>query len=78
MEQGDDFDEVKKLASVKKKLFLINSDYTPTDTTGFKTDHIPYQVFYIHETGHFPMIEKPQEFNSALTQIIAKISSSAN
>ncbi|HEY8782643.1 MAG TPA: hypothetical protein VIM16_13545 [Mucilaginibacter sp.] len=72
MEQND-FDEVKKLTAVKKKLYLINSDYTPTNTTGFKTYHIPYKVFYIHATGHFPMIEKPQVFNSTLKQIIAEI-----
>jgi pimeloyl-ACP methyl ester carboxylesterase len=72
MEQQD-FDEVKKLVAVKKKLSLINSDVTPTDTTGFIANHILYQVFYIHETGHFPMIEKPKEFNSLLEQAIAKI-----
>jgi pimeloyl-ACP methyl ester carboxylesterase len=73
MKQGNDFDEVKKLNTVKKKLYLINSDYTPTDTNGFNTNHIPCQVFYIHATGHFPMIEKPQEFNAALSNIITKL-----
>jgi pimeloyl-ACP methyl ester carboxylesterase len=72
MEQQD-FDEVKKLVAVKKKLSLINSDVTPTDTIGFIANHILYQVFYIHETGHFPMIEKPKEFNSLLEQAIAKV-----
>ena len=72
MEQGN-LDEEKALKSVKRKLFLINSDYTRTDTTWLKANHIPFQVFYIHATGHFPMIEKPQEFNAALAQIIAKI-----
>ncbi|MDB5133728.1 MAG: hypothetical protein JWP37_331 [Mucilaginibacter sp.] len=69
----NNFDEVKKPTDLKKKLYLINSDYTPTDTIGFKANHIPYQVFYIHATGHFPMVEKPQDFNSALEKIIAKI-----
>jgi len=68
-----DFNETKQLVAAEKKLYLINSDYTPTDTTGFKTYNIPYQVFYIHATGHFPMIEKPKEFNLLLGQIIAKI-----
>lgn len=69
----DDFSEAQKLKEVKKKIYLINSDYTKTDTTGFKVNHIPYQVFIIHATGHFPMIEKPQEFNILLRQIISKI-----
>jgi pimeloyl-ACP methyl ester carboxylesterase len=71
--QDDNFDEAKQLISSKKKLYLINSDYAPTDTTGFKTNHIPYQVFYIHATGHFPMVEKPKEFNTALSDILAKL-----
>jgi pimeloyl-ACP methyl ester carboxylesterase len=71
--EDDGFDEVKKLAVAKKKLYLINSDYTPTDTTGFKNNHIPYQLLYIHATGHFPMVEKPQEFNTALSDILNKL-----
>ncbi|MDB4902372.1 MAG: Pimeloyl-ACP methyl ester carboxylesterase [Mucilaginibacter sp.] len=71
--EENDFDEIKQLSAIKKKLYLINSDYTKTDTTGFKVNHIPYQVFIIHATGHFPMIEKPQEFNILLRQIISKI-----
>ena len=71
--EENDFDEIKQLSVMKKKLYLINSDYTKTDTTGFKVNHIPYQVFIIHATGHFPMIEKPQEFNILLMQIISKI-----
>ncbi len=69
----NDFDEVKSLIAVKRKLYLINSDVTPTDTIGFYTKHIPYQIKYIHATGHFPMIEKPREFNIALAQILSEI-----
>lgn len=68
-----DFNETRQLIAAERKLYLINSDYTPTDTSGFKKYHIPYQVFYIHATGHFPMIEKPEEFNALLQQIIKKI-----
>jgi pimeloyl-ACP methyl ester carboxylesterase len=71
--QDDDFNEVKQLIASKKKLYLINSDYTPTDTIGLKANHIPYQVFYIHATGHFPMVEKPQEFNTALSGLLSKL-----
>jgi pimeloyl-ACP methyl ester carboxylesterase len=71
--EPDDFDEVKKMSDLKMKLCLVNSDYTATDTTGFITNHIPYQIFYIHQTGHFPMVEKPEEFNLLLEQAIAKV-----
>jgi pimeloyl-ACP methyl ester carboxylesterase len=72
MEPGD-FNEVTKLAATKKKIHLINSDVTPTDTTGFVANKIPYDILYIHATGHYPMIEKPAEFNALLKQTIDKI-----
>jgi pimeloyl-ACP methyl ester carboxylesterase len=72
MEQNN-FDEVLKLKQAKKKLYLINSDVNPTDTTGMVANKIPYKLFYISKTGHFPMIEKPSEFNALLKKIIADI-----
>ena len=32
-----------------------------------------FEVFNIHETGHFPMIEKPDEFNRLLQTAVYKI-----
>jgi pimeloyl-ACP methyl ester carboxylesterase len=71
--QQDDFDEATKLKQAKKKLYLINSDYTPTDTSGLVVKKIPYKLLEIHATGHFPMIEKPQEFNALLDKVMADI-----
>lgn len=72
MEQ-DNFDEAAELTKVNKKLCLINSDVNPTNTFGLKAKKIPFQVWYIHNTGHFPMVEKPKEFNIALQQAIYNI-----
>lgn len=71
MEQ-DNFDEEQELLKTKKKLCLINSDVKPTNSTGLKRKNIPFQIWYIHATGHFPMIEKPEEFNLLLSQAIRK------
>jgi pimeloyl-ACP methyl ester carboxylesterase len=73
MEPNDDFNEVPKLKAAKTKLYLINSDVEPTDTTHLATNKIPYKLLYIHATGHFPMIEKPQQFNILLDKVIADI-----
>jgi len=73
MEPNDDFNEVAKLKAVKTKLYLINSDVEPTDTTHLAANKIPFKLLYIHATGHFPMIEKPQEFNALLEKAIADI-----
>jgi pimeloyl-ACP methyl ester carboxylesterase len=69
--QLSDFDEVKKLRASGKKLYLINSDVTLTNSAGLRSNKIPYQVKFIHAVGHFPMVEKPDEFNKALGEIIA-------
>jgi len=32
-----------------------------------------YQLFYIEKTGHFPMLEKPDEFNMLLKKALISI-----
>jgi pimeloyl-ACP methyl ester carboxylesterase len=71
--EDQSFDETKELASFNKPLYLINSDFGPTDTTGLVAHHFPYNLQYIPGTGHFPMVEKPAEFNAALEKVIEKI-----
>jgi pimeloyl-ACP methyl ester carboxylesterase len=68
--EDNSFNTAAKLKASKIKLHLINSDYTPNDTTGFIKAGIPYQLLQIHATGHFPMVEKPAEFNRLLQQAI--------
>lgn len=67
------FDEVKLLNKLNKKLYLVNSDVIPTDTAYMVAHKIPFQIKYIHATGHYPMNEKPADFNKALEQIIAEL-----
>lgn len=73
MEDNGDFNEIAKLKAAKTKLYLINSDVEPTDTTHLASNQIPFKLLYIHATGHFPMIEKPREFNTLLDKAIADI-----
>lgn len=71
--QGNNFDEVAKLKQYHKKLYLINSDYMPTNTSGLTKNKIPFMVTYVNDTGHFPMVEKPQDFNLCLEKMLADI-----
>jgi pimeloyl-ACP methyl ester carboxylesterase len=73
LEQGDNYPGITNLASLKKKIYLINSDFTPTDTAGLRKKGIAYTLLPIHATGHYPMTEKPAEFNALLTQAMEKI-----
>jgi pimeloyl-ACP methyl ester carboxylesterase len=73
LEQGDGFDEMEKLAQANKTLYLINSDGTPTDTSYIIAQKLRVNVFYTKGTGHFSMIETPNEFNKYLDMIIDDI-----
>jgi len=73
MEQGQDFDELVKLAEANKTLYLINSDVTPTDTSYITAQKLRARVYYTKGTGHFAMIESPEEFNKDLDMVIADI-----
>lgn len=51
-------------------LISINARLWPTAFEENKKHIKNYQLFYIEETGHFPMLEKPKEFNKILQKAI--------
>ncbi len=66
--------EPAKLSELNYKLFLINSDATPTNIIGLeKHCKSSFEILNIHTTGHYPMIEKADEFNRLLELVIQKI-----
>lgn len=73
LQQGQDYPLADNLLKYKKRLYLINSDATPTDTAGFIRRNIPYALLPIHGSGHYPMLEQPDAFNGQLQQVINRI-----
>ncbi|MBC7774049.1 MAG: alpha/beta hydrolase [Phycisphaerae bacterium] len=73
IEKNDQYPLDEKLKSWKKPLYTINSDLWPNDTASFRNNNIDYVLFNIGPTGHYPMIEKPNEFNALLQQAMSKI-----
>jgi pimeloyl-ACP methyl ester carboxylesterase len=67
--------EVQRLSKLKQKLFLINSSITPTDTAALRQTGVRFQVLEIAGTGHYPMIEKPGEFNKRLKTVLDQVRS---
>jgi len=63
--------DAQRLEQLNYKLYLINSDGFPTNETGLR-NHCKnsFQVETIPATGHYPMIEKPKEFNSILEKVL--------
>ncbi len=63
--------EAHTLKKLKLPLNLINCDYFPTNEIGLK-NHCDngYKLETISGSGHYPMIEKPEEFNVKLENIL--------
>lgn len=63
--------DAQRLEELNYKLYLINSDGFPTNKTGLeKHCKNSFQVETIPATGHYPMIEKPTEFNLILEKVL--------
>ena len=61
-------------AKLKLKIYLINVAYMPTNEEALKKyAGGGYEIVFIHGTCHFPMIEKPEEFNRSMQNVIEKI-----
>jgi sigma-B regulation protein RsbQ len=65
--------ERELLQQLKLRLYLINVDYTPTNEDLLKKYvQSGYEISQLHGSCHYPMIEKPEEFNHLLQEIILK------
>jgi len=63
--------DAQRLEQLNYKLYLINSDGFPTNEIGLKKHcKNSFQVETISATGHYPMIEKPTEFNLILEKVL--------
>ena len=66
--------DTKKIASmVKTPVRAINSDLSPTNRDSLLKFIDDYDFLTIHGSGHYPMLEKPAEFNKALENLIEKL-----
>lgn len=68
------YTDAQRLEKLNYKLYLINSDGFPTNETGLKNYcKNSFQVETISSTGHYPMIEKPTEFNLILEKVLTSM-----
>jgi hypothetical protein len=68
------YTDAQRLEQLNYKLYLINSDGFPTNEIGL-INHCKssFQVQTIAATGHYPMIEKPTEFNLILEKVLKSL-----
>lgn len=63
-----------KLETLSRKLYLINNSTLPTNEQGLRNRcKQGFEVSYISDSGHYPMIEKPVEFNQLLEKVLDNI-----
>ena len=55
-------------------LGLVNGDYQTANEDALKVSHPDVMITYIDRSGHFPMLEKPEAFNTALREMIDALS----
>jgi pimeloyl-ACP methyl ester carboxylesterase len=68
--------EMDMMQHLRHKLYLVNSNETVTEIDSLrKYCKASAEVVYVNGTGHYPMIEKPAEFNAALERVIRMINS---
>ncbi|WP_337042094.1 alpha/beta fold hydrolase [Emticicia sp. 17c] len=73
LEQNGNYPINTKLRRLDIPLYLINSSANKTDTMAFKNNGIRCYLMDVGKTGHYPMLEKPDKFNSLLAQVIKNI-----
>lgn len=62
------------MPALSHKLYLVNSDVYPVNKDSLtKYCSKGFHAELVHATGHYPMIEKPAEFNAALQKVINAI-----
>jgi pimeloyl-ACP methyl ester carboxylesterase len=68
------YTDAQRLEQLNYRLYLINGDSFPTNEIGLK-NHCKnsFQVQTIIATGHYPMIEKPTEFNLILEKVLTSM-----
>ena len=66
----DEADAARRLAA---PLRAINGDLYPTDVEGVRKIHPDFQVVIMKHTGHYPMLERPKEFNRHVKDVVKEL-----
>jgi pimeloyl-ACP methyl ester carboxylesterase len=68
------YDKAAALSQVKRPIRAINSDKYPTRLEVNRRYAPQFEAVFVPGTGHFPMLEKPAEFNRLLARAIEDLS----
>ncbi|OGD20182.1 MAG: hypothetical protein A2W03_13245 [Candidatus Aminicenantes bacterium RBG_16_63_16] len=54
-------------------LRAVNGDLYPTDSAGVRKVKRDFDAVIMSHTGHYPMLERPEEFNRNLAEVVARL-----
>ncbi len=78
LEQSVNGEASRVFKNIHIPVVSINAKLWPTNAEKNKNHINDYKLFYIEETGHFPMMEKPEEFNKLLEEALEYIKAKNN
>jgi len=67
------FDEAENFDKISIPVRFLNSDSYPINTESAKKHIKDFDLRIMKDTGHFLMLEKPEEFNMKLAEIITRL-----
>ena len=59
--------------NVNVPVILINARRWPNDSEENKKHIKDYSIYYIEDSGHFPMLEQSQQFNATLMKAVKSV-----
>lgn len=68
-----DYDVASPVGRLMVPLRAINGDLFPTDVTGVRKTKPDFHVIIMKHMGHYPMLERPDEFNQHIDAVIADL-----
>ena len=69
-----DYDFAAPLRRLTVPLRAINGDVYPTDIPGVRKTKPDFDAIVMKHMGHYPMLERPEEFNRHVAAVAASLS----
>ncbi|PTP90968.1 alpha/beta hydrolase [Vibrio splendidus] len=54
-------------------LYWVNARLWPKDSEANKKHIKNFSIYYIKDSGHFPMLEQPDQFNTTLMKAVESV-----
>lgn len=74
LEMFSSYDMAAQVQAVRAPIRALNADLWPTNVEGNRQYAPGYEAVIMEGTGHFPMLERPEEFNQHLAELIRGLS----